>query len=48
MKKVTVTFLYDEVKGKDDKYYKDLVVDEIINDGLDFDSRVFEIEYVKE
>ena len=29
MKKVTLEFLYDEVKGEDDEYYKNLAWDEI-------------------
>jgi hypothetical protein len=31
MKKVTIEFLYDEVKGKDDDYYKIKAFDEIYN-----------------
>lgn len=29
MVKVTITFLYDELKGRSDQYYKDLAWDEI-------------------
>lgn len=44
MKKVTIEFLYGNVKGKDDQYYKDLAFNEIIDGNNFFDSRDFEIE----
>ena len=46
--KVTLTFLYDELKGRSDQYYKDLAFDEIYegDDNLQTDS--FLVEDYKE
>ena len=48
MKQVTVTFLYSEVKGKDDDYYKNLAFDEIYDGDDVLQGNSFEVEDIGE
>jgi len=47
-KKVIVSFLYEEVKGKDDQYYKDKAFDEIYNSDEVLDNDSFLVKDYKE
>jgi len=45
--RVIVSFLYDEVKGKDYQYYKDKAFDEIYNSDDNLNDMEFQVEEVK-
>lgn len=43
MKEVIIRFRYEEVKGKDDDYYRNKAFDEIYNKDDNLDSSSFEV-----
>jgi len=47
-KKVTITFIYPTIRGKDDQFYKDKAFDEIYNSDDNLDSDAFLVEDYKE
>jgi len=46
-KKVTVTFIYDIVKGKDEQYYRNRAFDDIYNADDVLNDNVFIVEDLK-
>ena len=44
MKEVIIRFRYEEVKGKDDNFYRNLAFNEIYNCDDNLDSSGFEVE----
>ena len=47
-KKVTVTFIYPAIRGKDEQFYKDKAFDEIYNSDDNLDSDAFLVEDYEE